>query len=399
MSLFQIAFHNLNRRRARMLLIMGGLLVGIATAVALFMMVQAMRLELGDRIDEFGANVVITPRGEGMELSYGGTHISEISFNLEQLTEGDLPEIWQIPDRDSINIVSPKIVAAVSAGGQEALLVGIHPQKEFAMKPWFALSRQAGLEPGQRLADLALLEPAADEVLAGAGAASGLGLQPGKLLTINGQEFRVLGILEEMGSAEDGLLYAALPVVQDLLQRPGELSMIEVAAYCNACPVEEIAAQLSEALPHARVTALRQAAQIRGETIDRFSAFAVILAAAALCIAALMVFITMMGAVHERTREIGIFGALGFRSTHVMQIILIETGVTGLMGGLGGYLLGALAARWAGAYLAGVESVIPWQPELILPAVLLAVAVAVMAAIYPAVRAARLDPVEALRFI
>ncbi len=399
MSLYAIAFNNLMRRKTKMALILCGLVVGISAAVALFMIVEAMRRGLGDQIDEFGSNIIIVPQAEGMEINYGGTHISRVSIDLEQLTETDLEKIQEIPDYTSINIVSPKMVAAVQAGGRDSLLVGILPQREFIMKPWFSLREQAGVAPGAKTADLALLELPPDGILAGSDAARALGFNTGDTLSVNDTLFRVEGILEELGSVEDGLLYGNLSAVQELLDRPGEISMIEISAYCNACPIEEIAAQLTGALPNGKVTALRQAAMLREETIDRFSAFSAVLSGVILCIAGLLVLTTMMSSVHERTREIGIFRAIGFRGSHVMIIIFLEAGVIGVTGGLAGFLMGSLIARTAGPYLGGINTTIPWQPAILLPALLLAAFISIAASAYPALRAAKLDPVEALRFI
>lgn len=399
MSLFSIAFRNITRCKSRVLFIVSAMLIGTAIAVALYMIVDSMRLAIGDQIDEFGSNVVILPRAEGMEIGYGGTEITHTAIDLEQLSEADLEQISTIPDYNSINIVSPKIVAAVSANNQEVILIGVEPRREFVMKPWFSLSAQDGIKAGAQPGDLSLLELPEKGLIVGFAAARALNLQAGDSLDINGSTFKVTGILNQLGSVEDGLLMGNLSAVQDLLNRPGEISMVEISAYCNACPVEEIAAQLSDVLPNGRVIALRQAALLREETIDRFSLFSVLITAVILVIAALMVLTTMMGSVHERTREIGIFRAVGFRGSHVMQVILLEAGVSGLLGGAAGYVGGGLIARYFGSYLAGESIDFVWQTGLLIPALGLAVAIALVAAIYPAYRAASLDPAEALRFI
>ncbi|MEW5784613.1 MAG: ABC transporter permease [Bacillota bacterium] len=399
MNLYRVVFQNLYRRKGRTILLICGQAAGIAAAAALLIMLQAARLELGNQIDEFGANLVVVPRNEGLELSHGGTPISRLSIDLKQLTETDLLNIEQIPDRNSINIISPKMIAAVEANHQQVLLVGVIPAKEFLMKPWFAFAPTDDPEAGQRIVDPVHFELPDDALLAGAAAAEALAIQPGDTVPINGREFKVAGVFQRIGSTEDGLLYANLPVVQSLLGRPGELSMVELSAYCNACPIDQIAAQLTAALPNGRVTALGQAALMRGETIDRFALFAALLAGAALIAAALLVLTIMTASVNERTREIGIFRVLGFRRTHVMQIILMEAGIGGFLGGLTGCIAGNLIAVTAGFYLAGITTAAPWQPALILPAAFAAALLAAAAGIYPAVRAAKLDPVAALRFI
>ncbi|EEG78189.1 ABC transporter permease [Dethiobacter alkaliphilus] len=399
MNIFQIAVNNLKRRKMKMLFLMLGLVVGVATVVAMLSIVEAMRLELGDRIDEFGANAVIMPRSEGVELDYGGTMVSGVTFDMETLTEDDIPKIYESSVVDYVNIVSPKLVGAVQAEGQNGLIVGVDTKREFTQKPWFSLQSQDGVGRGESVGELALLDVPEDGIILGSSAARVLDKNAGDRLEINEETFTVFGVLAPMGTEEDGLIYANLPVVQGLLGRPGELTMIEVSAYCNFCPIEEVVIGLSDALPNANVIALRQAAQFRYQTIDQFTAFGYALSGVVLLIAALVVLTTMLSSVNERTREIGIFRAIGFRRAHVMEIVYLEAGMVSILGGLAGYLLGSAAASVAGPFLAQIQGSVPLRYDLILPAILLSAVLALLASTYPALKAAKLDPAEALRFI
>ena len=401
MDLYSIALRNIIRRKSRMLILLASLVIGITITIALMMVLDSMRLALGDQIDEFGANVVILPKAEGMDIGYGETLVARTAIDMEQLREADLERIETIPDFDSINVVSPKIVAAVEASGQKVIMVGVNPRQEFIMKPWYTLDSQAMAETGtgNYPGDLALINLPENGLIIGANVATRLSARTGDQIEINGTSFIVSGVLNHLGAVEDGLILGNLKATQDLLGRPGEISMVEISAYCNACPIEEIAAQLSEALPNGKVTALRQAALLREETIDRFSLFSIMTAAIILMIATLITFTVMINSVHERTREIGIFRAIGFRGSHIVQIILAEAGFTGLLGGLTGYLAGSLLARYLAAYLIDSSAQVAWQADLILPATGLAVTLSLIAAFYPAYKAASLDPAEALRFI
>lgn len=107
----------------------------------------------------------------------------------------------------------------------------------------------------------------------------------------------------------------------------------------------------------------------------------------------------MMSAVNERTREIGIFRAIGFRKSHVIGIILMEAGFISIIGGLLGYLAGMAGARVAAPVIAKMEVTVPWDIQTGLMAMGVAVIMGLAAGLLPAFRAARQDPVEALRFI
>jgi len=105
----------------------------------------------------------------------------------------------------------------------------------------------------------------------------------------------------------------------------------------------------------------------------------------------------MMGSVNERTREIGIFRAIGFRRGHVMQIILLEAMVVGLVGGMLGFL-GGNGIAWAALPLVVKKGTFAGMNySLGGAALLLSVALSLIASLYPAQKASTLDPSEALR--
>ena len=125
MSIFQIALDHLKRRKIKTTFLMVGLLIGVATVVALMSIIQAMRLELGNELDKFGPNIVIIPRFNGQEMYYGSSLVTNVAFDVRPLTESDLLKIRSIPDRESINIISPKLVGSVTLNDRQALLVGV----------------------------------------------------------------------------------------------------------------------------------------------------------------------------------------------------------------------------------------------------------------------------------
>jgi ABC-type antimicrobial peptide transport system permease subunit len=128
--------------------------------------------------------------------------------------------------------------------------------------------------------------------------------------------------------------------------------------------------------------------------------------ALALLVAALGVANTMMMAIYERTREIGVLKALGASAGEIRRLFTVEAGMIGLIGGFFGLIIGTLLGRlvdWiAHRYLisegvtgVGLLSVVPWW--LALGALIFAALIGIVAGLYPAARAARLDPVNALR--
>jgi putative ABC transport system permease protein len=174
--------------------------------------------------------------------------------------------------------------------------------------------------------------------------------------------------------------------------------MAEVAALCKDCPIEDMVRQISEALPRAKVMAIQQVVRSRMEMLEQFKKFAYGISAVVLLIGSLVVLVTMMGSVRERTDEIGIFRAIGFRRSHIMRIVFLEAGILSLLAGVLGYGLGLAAVQLAlRASGEGHPVHVPFSPEMALGALALALSLGLLASAYPAALAARMDPNDALR--
>jgi putative ABC transport system permease protein len=137
------------------------------------------------------------------------------------------------------------------------------------------------------------------------------------------------------------------------------------------------------------------------EMLAQFTHFSYGISAVILFIGGLVVLVTMMGSVRERTDEIGIFRAIGFRRSHIMRIVFLEAAIVSGAAGVLGYLIGfggayaALALGSGGEHGHGVQ--MHFSPELAIGAVALALALGLVASAYPAAVAARMDPNDALR--
>lgn len=383
MTLYTIALNNLRRRKGRLIFLVLGLLVGIATVVALISLTAALTKEAEHKLDQFGANIIVTPRTDDLSISYGGITLGGISVAYEPIREQDVALIFTIPERRSIAAVAPKILGAIRYAEQQVVMMGVDRQVEFELKRWWQIEGRF---------------PEADyELIVGWEAARRLGLEVGQIIDLKGQAFTLTGILQPTGSPEDRMLIGSLAPIQHLLNRSGEISLIEVAALCAYCPIEEVVQQIHEVLPYAQVTALQQVVKSRMHAMEQFVLLSYGVAGVVIFIGGLVVLITMMGSVNERTREIGIFRALGFRRRHVMELILLEAATISLISGLMGYLTGMGVTQAVLPWLAQEHPHLEWDLFLLGNAALLAVTVGCLATIYPAWQASRMDPAEALR--
>jgi len=378
-----VAFRSLRRRTSRAAFLVAGLLVGIGTVVALLTLSAALTEQAQNNLETYGANILVAPRSEGLSLSYGGVSVADVAVGSREIREAGLSRLDSIPNRANIAIIAPELLGTVSVEGRRALLMGVQPKEEFALKKWWSLD---GRPPkGDR------------ELVAGATAAEVLGLRTGDRVTVGGRELTVTGVLRPTGSQDDDLLIAELSTAQSLLGRPGKVSLVQIAALCSNCPVEEIVRQVGGVLPGTRVTALQDKVKNNMHAIDRFRAFSWIVAGVIVVIEALVVFVTMMGAVNARTREIGVLRALGFRRRHVTGLILMEASAASLLAGVLGYLAGMGVSHLLLPLLGAQGVAVEWAPALAGGAVGLAVAIGALASLPPALHASRMDPTVALR--
>ncbi len=385
MNLYNISFNNLRRRKAKMLFSVLGLAIAISTVVTLITVSKAMNAEIAARLDEYGANIVIVPRSDDLSLTYGGMAVSGISLGAHKIYEKDTKGIQSIKNRDNIKIIAPKLLNAAAIVQRNVLVVGVRFSDELALKKWWRLE-------GGRPADK-------HEAIIGSEVKEKLQLGLHQSFDIKGERFTVAGILEPTGSQDDGIVFINLKEAQRIFGKPGELSLIEIASLCYDCPIEEIVRQTSEKLPEAKVMAVRQTIESRMEAMHRFEHFSYGVSIVVLLVAALIVATTMTASVNERTREIGVFRAIGFRQTHVMKIILTEALLTCLVAGTVGYLVGLGAARILSPLLMmnGGDGAMVMNYPLLGASLALAVFIGMCASVYPAFKASRLDPTVALR--
>jgi putative ABC transport system permease protein len=384
MKLHTISINNLKRRKAKMAFLTVGLTVGIATIVTLITLTRSMSGDIERKMDEFGANILITPQSNGLSMNYGGISLGGVTFDQREIREDELAQIRTITNSKNIATVAPKVLGGVTIGTHEVLLVGVNFDSELRMKQWWNVF-------GEMPKD-------GSGLLLGSDASKVLNATPGDHLTIKGEAFTVAGVLDQTGSQDDALVFVALPKAQKLLNKVGRITLAEVAALCSGCPIGDMVTQIAEKLPGAKVSAIQQVVEGRLKALDQFKRFSYAMAGVVVFIGSLIVFITMMGSVNERTVEIGVFRAIGFRKSHIMRIILLEAALVSLLAGFLGYAVGMGGAKIALPFMAESKSaLLLWDGWIAGGAVGLAVTLGILASLYPALHASKMDPTEALR--
>ena len=134
MRLTTIALGHLRRGKARAALVVAGLTLGVATAVALANVTLALERHLGEELDRYGANILVLPQSNSLALDYGGISVSGVSFDMQELKDDDARRIREIPYRQRLSVIAPKLLSAADVEGHQVLLAGVDFTNELRLK-------------------------------------------------------------------------------------------------------------------------------------------------------------------------------------------------------------------------------------------------------------------------
>jgi putative ABC transport system permease protein len=274
---------------------------------------------------------------------------------------------------------------------QPVTVVGIPPESMKKFKNWQT-------EKGEYRLDR-------ENVVVGFGIAQQFELKTGDKLTIRGTEFFLSGILKELGNRDDLAIYLDLGVAQKLYGVVDKVSFITVKVD-DITRIDQYSQEIQERANVAVVSdkqLVRSVLAIVGTVRNTLQ----MIAAVAVLAAAFGIINTMLTAIHERKREIGILQALGAKRRTIFSLFLFESGLYGVVGGTLGLIAGFAFSFFASpyiqqseftAFLGSPQTLKIFSLAIIAQALAFAIIVACLSGIYPAWKASRLSPVEAISY-
>jgi len=377
-----LVFRNLSRRKGRSILSSIGLILAIVLIVSVFTISRSMEVQIGDEVEKYGPNIVVTPKTESISVPYGSVVIGNVT-----IPESSVAKISTIPNKQNLRVVSPKLYGQAQYGNSSLLIVGMLPEKEIQLKKWWNITGS-------------LPQNESSEVIIGSVVKSRLGLTAGSMIQIKNSTQNIVGILSETGSVDDYSIFMPLHVAQTILDLVDKVSIIDVGAICNNCPVEVISQQIMDAVPNVKATPIRQAVETRMKAVEQTASFSLLLASIILVVGCAGVMNTMLSSVHERIREIGVFMSLGADNNHLYKMFFLESMILGLASGVIGTVMGLISSMVFGPVFLEVPINLADIPIYPIPlAISLSVSASLIASLYPAWRASKIDPVKALKTV
>ena len=304
MTPLSISVKNIIRRRSKSIFIILAMMIASASIVAVKTYSDGMKISITHHMEKFGANIIITPGMSGLDIDYGGLELGTLQISGSEIKEEDFERITDIKNYGNIAAAGPLVIGITEISGIKVILKGIDFSSKNILRPWWEI---VGAIPSE------------GEILAGSSAASLLNIKKGDSLIINGHVYLVSGILDYTGSTEDSMVFADITTGQRILGKEELFSMIEVAALCAGCPIEEMVRQLQEVFPGADVRSIKKVVESRFELLKHVGKMIYGITALLIFLCGLVVVISMMSSVNQRSSEIGTFIAIGFKRIQIIR--------------------------------------------------------------------------------
>jgi putative ABC transport system permease protein len=370
MTFFTIVLRSLTRRPVRTCLTLVGISIGIAAVVTLVGMASGYEKGIGKQLDVVGIDVVVS-----------------------NMSGGIMPKMFDAALQQKVAAL-PR-VAETTTVLMRMMSVEDAPIMMISGREWGGFTwHQMKILEGRMLKD-----GSEKAVVLGTLAAELLRKKVGDTVQIEVEELPVVGIVDGRSMVENGTIFLSLQVMQEISGEEGKINFLDIRVSPNTSKAEiaQLCKDIKVIFPEGR-------AMVANEVVGTSQGFRVVRAMSwstsllAIIVGVLGVMNTMLMTVFERTHEIGILLAVGWRRRRIVLMVLCESALLGLLGGIVGVGLGVLGLITLGAS-PGIRGFI--EPDinvkLMLIAIAIAVVVGVISGLYPAWRSSRLTPSLALQ--
>ena len=369
MTFFTVVTRGLMRRPVRTGLTIVGIAIGIAAVVALVGISRGFETSWQTGMKSRGTDIVVSNMGSALTPKpFSATVVERIA---------PLPHVAE---------TCTLLVDLISVEKAEMMIVSARQWGGFS---WKNLKIVSGRLPN---------DDAERAVVLGKTAAEVLEKKVGDTLQLETEELAVVGIVDGGAVVENGSVILSLPLLQEITGNQGKINIIDLRVTPGTTKEEltRLCEQITGLVPEAR-------AVIAGEHIRDSQAYRMISAMSwgtsllAVLVGVLGVMNTMLMTVFERTQEICVLLAIGWKRSRIVRMVLWESALLGFLGGVGGVLIGVVGVKLLVTTPAIRGLLEPeLNPQLLVMAVAIAVVVGVFSGLYPAWRSSRLTPSHAL---
>lgn len=401
---FKLAIQNLKSTRVRTTLTIVGVIIGITSVTAILALSEGAKNNIRGQVNELGDDILTIRPGKASRDDNGflKDYNYLAAFGTSTITESD---IETLKHNTNVNSVAPLMLVTGSVTDFEkhpssGVIVGTTPSGDEALG--------LNVNAGEFINDIGN----DDKVVLGRNLALemfGSEVTTGQKLLIRGQEFTVIGILNYFPSSTtvstvfdlNNAAFVSLPAAKSFNQGVAQIQQLNLRLQPGVDAKNEATAIHQKLVEHhhgeddVAVLLPAETLQIADSILGTFSKVISAVAAISIIVGGVGIMNIMLVSVTERTREIGIRKAVGATNSQVLNQFMIEALVMSLTGGVLGIIAGFALAYTAGTFI-GFMPGITWQ--IAATGLVISLAVGVLFGAWPAFKAARKDPIEALRY-
>jgi len=400
MSFWRLAWRNLTQRKVRTGLTILSIAVAVAVLYTLLSFNKGYTASLKQQLQQMGVHILVVPPGCPFEaaslLLKGGKPPAYLSEEV-------LGKIEQMP---GIQIMAPGFMSAIMHDDRTDIYYGmdrrtIELKNWWKLKPggkWFTDDQQDAVVLGS---DAALTELVINQQTDP--------FKAGEVIWIPelNREMKIIGILEPTGTQDDGFFYVPNKVAQQIFNKPGKVTTVAIRLD-DPTQAGVIGEQLQK-LEGVEVITMSELLGTQQRMMESAKMLVMAIVFIAIAISAIGVLNTVLMSVFERTKEIGVMRSTGASKMHIFSLIWLETllmsavgGVVGLVIAIGGAgfmekLVVAALTQIKFMTVSSHSQLATFDPRIVVTTLLFVLGIGLVAGIYPAFRASRQEPIEALR--
>jgi len=374
--MIDLAIKNIFRQKTRSALTIIGILIGIGAVVALGSISEGIYNQITEEMEFMGGTIMVySKESSGFMTGFEGSEITE-------------EDVEEFEDFSGIKEVIPYVMrmGEIAIGqGPPMMIFGIDPEDID-----FFVSRGTELDSGR------IIETGDTyQALIGYGYAERNGFEVGDSIELKKNSFEVVGIVESTLTDIDNAIIIPVDTMMDIYNMDNYKSLFITPE--DVSKIDAVAEDLKSSFDDFEFVTSADLIKQMASIVDMIRFFTIGISSIAAVVGGLGVMNTMIMAVLERQREIGIMKAVGATNKFVLTQILIESVIISLIGGLVGIMVGGLGSyslRFVSGGLATAEVTV----NLVIGGLLFAVSLGLVGGLYPAWKASKLDPIEAIRY-
>ena len=399
---FYIALRNIKTRRLRSFLTVLGIVIGVFLIISLLSLSEGLKTTINKQLQAMGGEMVMVMPGGEEDI------FTSFIFGGAKLEKQDIEAIKKAKGVDEVLGYSyTGTVARYKDESKNIAISGLDPWKEgldiLSIFQGWSLSEGRWPSKGNQIL---IGQYVANEIFSKK-------VKAGSEMVIKGKKFEVAGVLNSLGSQQDdSMVYMDMKVYQDLTGEKRGSAAYAMVKLEEGADENMVKAEIESSLEKTRkrragtdiadfsVITSEKMSEMVGTILGIIQIVIIGFASIAILVGGIGITNSMFTSVRERTKEIGIMKAIGAKNSAILSIFLIEAGIVGIFGGIGGLLLGSILAEVINYYgqinptFYFTTTISPW---MIIFALIFSFSVGCLAGFLPARAAAKLKPVEALR--